>query len=85
MLLIHMQVTSTYTPVPRGVQVWVTDKDSAHAQQLATDALAAEGWSLVQIDSCVVTSADDYFRPCPSKQAFERAQANTVAWRFDDE
>lgn len=85
MLLIHMQVTSTDHPVPRGVQVWVSDTNPARAQQLATDALGAEGWAMVQIDSCVPTSADDYFRPCPSKQAFERAQADNVAWRFDDE
>lgn len=85
MFLIHMQVTTTDHPAPRGVQVWVTETDSVRAQQLATDTLGAAGWSLLQIDSCGVTSADDYFRPCPSKQAFERAQADTVAWRFDDE
>lgn len=85
MLLIHMHVTSPAVTAPRGVSVWVSTDDSAQAQHLAAEALAAEGWALASIDGCVETSADDYFRPCPSQQAFERARAATVAWRFDDE
>lgn len=85
MLLIHMYVTSPSAAAPRGVSVWVANDDTAQARHLASDALAAEGWSLLRIDGCVETSADDYFRPCPSRQAFERAQSATVAWRFDDE
>lgn len=85
MQLIHMRVYSTEHRTPRGVSVWVDNADQAQAQQFAIQALAAEGWSLAQIDSNAVTTADDYFRPCPSQQAFIRAQTVGVTWRFDDE
>lgn len=85
MQLIHMQVYSTEHSTPRGVSVWVESANPAQAQQLAIQALAAEGWSHAQIDSNAVTTADDYFRPCPSQQAFIRAQTMGVTWRFDDE
>lgn len=85
MQLIHMQVYSTEHSTPRGVSVWADNADPPQAQQLAIQALAAEGWTLAQIDSNAVTTADDYFRPCPSQQAFIRAQTAGVTWRFDDE
>ena len=85
MQLIHMQVYSTDPKAPRGVSVWVETQDPTQAQSRATQALAEEGWTLVEIDSNTETTADDYFRPCPSQQAFLRARSAGVSWRFDDE
>lgn len=85
MQLIHMLVYSSEPSGSRGVSVWVETRDPAQAQQLATQALADEGWTLAHIDSNTETTADDYFRPCPSQQAFIRAQTAGVSWRFDDE
>lgn len=80
-----MQVYSNEHGALRGVSVWIDDADPAQAQQLATQSLATEGWSLAHIDSNTETTADDYFRPCPSQQAFIRAQTAGVSWRFDNE
>jgi hypothetical protein len=85
MQLIHMQVYSEDSSAPRGVSVWIETQDPAQARQIAIQALATEGWNLAQIDSSTETTADDYFRPCPSQQAFLRAQTAGVSWRFDDE
>jgi hypothetical protein len=69
----------------RGVSVWVVASDATQARALACSRLAEAGWTVVQIDSVTETTADDYFRHCPSQQAFLRAQSEGVAWRFADE
>ena len=85
MRVLQCQVNGPTGQPVRGVSVWVEtdDPDSAHTRAVA--ALAAVGWEVARVTSNVPTSADDYFRPCPSQQAFARAQTEGVAWRFDDE
>lgn len=85
MHLLILQVQSHADATLRGISVWVEAADSTQARTLASSRLAEAGWTVVRIDSETETSADDYFRPCPSQQAFLRAQADAVAWRFDDE
>ncbi len=85
MYLLIMQVQSQSDSALRGVSVWAEAADAVQAQTLASARLAEAGWSIVSIDNVAETSADDYFRPCPSQQAFERAQTEVVAWRFVDE
>lgn len=85
MLLISLEVRAPAQTYARDVSVWVDDTDMARAQERAVQALAAEGWALVTLKGATETTADDYFRPCPSQQAFLRAQTVGVAWRFDDE
>lgn len=69
----------------RGAGAWVETADADEAQRRAAAALAAAGWVVEKVLSNEVTTADDYFRACPSQQAFVRAQADGFAWRFDDE
>jgi hypothetical protein len=85
MLLIRLEVRAPGQPRTRGVSVWVDEHDIARGQERAARALAAEGWSLVAVLDALETTADDYFQPCPSQQAFQRASRGGVAWRFDDE
>lgn len=85
MLLIHMYVRPQTGGTERGVSVWVEADGAAEAERRAGTALASEGWIAERIESVVETSADDYFRSCPSQQAFQRAQSSGLAWRFDDE
>lgn len=85
MLIISLEIRAPAQARPRGVSVWVDDTDIARARERAMQALAAEGWELVRFNAAMETTADDYFRPCPSQQAFQRAQTAGVAWRFDDE
>ncbi|MBI5463239.1 MAG: hypothetical protein HY941_13725 [Gammaproteobacteria bacterium] len=84
LLVMHVQA-HTGGGATRGVSVWVDAADATQARTLAVDHLADAGWSVLRIDSETETTADDYFRPCPSQQAFQRAQAAGVSWRFDDE
>ena len=83
--LFNMQVQSRADATVRGISVWVDGLDSTQALALACSRLAEAGWTVVHIDSETETTADDYFRPCPSQQAFLRAQSEGVAWRFADE
>lgn len=83
MRLLHFQVEAHGTI--RGVSVWIEHADPERARSDASAALAAAGWTVRSLDSNETTSAEDYFRPCPSQQAFTHAQAEGVAWRFDDE
>lgn len=85
MLLISLEVRAPAQVRTRGVSVWVDDTDSRRARERAVQTLAAEGWELVAFNDATETTAADYFRPCPSQQAFLRAQTAGVAWRFDDE
>lgn len=85
MLIITLDVRAPVQVCPRGVSVWVDDTDVARARERAVQALAAEGWELVTFKAATETTADDYYRPCPSQQAFQRAQTAGVAWRFDAE
>ena len=85
MLFLHAYARGGPTREPRGISIWVDAADGAQAQRQATQALAAAGWELADIDSIMTTTADDYFRACPSQQAFERALVHGIAWRFDDE
>lgn len=85
MRLLHLQVTNLSGAPARGVSVWVDTDDSAHAHERARSVLAAAGWTVVAVDSDDETTTEDYFQPCPSQQAFTRAQAEGLAWRFDDE
>ena len=83
MYLFSMQVQAHTDGTTRGVSVWVDATDSPQAQTLAIARLADAGWTVVRVDSTAETTAEDYFRPCPSQQAFLRAQSEGVAWRFD--
>lgn len=85
MLLINLEVRAPAQPVVRGVSVWVDERDRARAQERAVQALAAAGWATVAVTGAMETTADDYFRPCPSRQAFDQAQTAGIAWRFADE
>jgi hypothetical protein len=85
MRLIHMYVRTASARSARGVSVWVDEADAAAAEQRAIAILGAQGLQLDGIDSSVETSADDYFRACPSQHAFHTAQSTGIAWRFDDE
>ena len=85
MRLLHFLVEPQAGGVLRGVSVWLDETDPERARIDASAALAAAGWVVRDQDSNEETSAEDYFRPCPSQQAFTRAQADGVAWRFDDE
>lgn len=85
MLLLHACARGGPTHERRGISIWVDAVDAAQAQRQATQALTTAGWELVDIDSIMTTTADDYFRTCPSQQAFERARVHGIAWRFDDE
>lgn len=85
MRLLHFQVEPQPGGNARGVSVWIEEADPERARIDASAALAAAGWDVRAMDSNETTSADDYFRPCPSQQAFTRAQTDRVAWRFDDD
>lgn len=85
MRLLHLQVTNPSGTPARGVSVWVDEQNPGQARERARAGLAAAGWTVVAEDSAEETSAEDYFRPCPSQQAFTRAEAEGLAWRFDDE
>ncbi len=85
MLLLLMQVSERDATTARGVSVWVKDSDPSRALAQATAALHAIGLHVLKTGSIVETSADDYFRPCASQQAFMRAEAEGIAWRFDDD
>ncbi len=85
MFLILMHVQSHIDKTPRGVSVWVDTDNAGQAQRMARACLAEAGLRVVRIDSTEETAAEDYFRTCPSQQAFQRAQAEGVAWRFDSD
>ena len=85
MWLMHLYVRAGTAGDVRGVSVWVDAADAASARQQAIAALAAQGWALDRIDDSAPTTADDYFRACPSQRAFRTAQDVGIAWRFDDE
>lgn len=85
MRLLHLLVHLHSGGPARGVSVWVATDDAAQARARARAGLAAAGWTVMEVDSEEPTAAEDYFRPCPSQQAFTRAQSEGVAWRFDDE
>jgi len=70
---------------PRGISVWVEADDDGKARAMASARLAEAGWTVIQIDDETETKAGDYFRACPSQQAFLRAQQEGIAWRFDVE
>ena len=85
MRVLQLQIKAVAGGARRGLSVWVETDDARLAQERAVAALAAAGWSVEQATSNEATSADDYFRTCPSQQAFVRAQEEGVACRFDDE
>ncbi len=64
------------------VSVWVDTLDEDLARQRAIGALKEEGWLPGQVSAVMLTSEADYFRPCESRQAFERARRNGIAWRL---
>lgn len=85
MRLLHLEVRSQAEAAVRGVSVWVDTDDPDQALARARAGLAAAGWTVVSVDSEEETRAEDYFRPCPSQQAFARARTEGLSWRFDDE
>ena len=85
MRVLQCQVNGPTDQPLRGVSVWIQTDDPDSARMRAIAALAAAGWKVARVTSNESTSADDYFRPCPSQQAFVRAQTEGIAWRFDDE
>lgn len=85
MRLLHFQVSAQTGGPSRGVSVWVDGDEPEQARSRAVAGLAAAGWIVMEVDSDETTTAEDYFRSCPSQQAFTRAQTDGVAWRFDDE
>lgn len=85
MLFMHASALGGPTHEARGLSIWVDAADITQARRRAAQALAAAGWKLSDVDSIMETGADDYFRACPSREAFMRARAHGIAWRFDDE
>lgn len=85
MRLLHLTVRSQADASMRGVSVWVDADDPGEAGARAGAGLAAAGWTVISVDTEEETRAEDYFRACPSQQAFTRAQTEGLAWRFDDE
>lgn len=61
--------------------VWVEAADVAQAETRALELAQRERWAVASVESALETRADDYFRACPSQQAFERAQRDGIAWR----
>lgn len=85
MRILQCQVSAAADGPLRGISVWVETDDADSARARAVAALAETGWKVARVTANESTSTDDYFRPCPSQQAFVRAQTEGVAWRFDDE
>jgi len=56
------------------VRAWVRADDTAGAQRSASRDLDARTIKQLTVESCEVTVRADYFRPCESLDAFERAE-----------
>ncbi len=61
--------------------IWVNESDARLAQQRALDALRGAGFQLASVDTVTETGPEDYFRPCESKAAYDRALQEGIAWR----
>lgn len=83
MYLLLLGVQSREGETEQGLSVWSHAPDEASAETAARIALEQAGWELVTVTAVVETSDEDYFRPCASQQAYRRAQAEGIAWRFD--
>lgn len=84
MLLMLVRARSVHDDTERGLSVWIQEPDPAAAEARVRQRLAAAGWTLTTVDGTAETSEEDYFRPCASQQAYRRAVAEGIAWRFDD-
>jgi len=62
------------------VRAWVRADDVAGAQHSASRDLDARAIKQVTVESCEVTVRADYFRPCESLDAFERAEREGAAY-----
>ena len=66
------------------LSVWVNTREAPEAEQRATIALTEAGYHILSVETVQPTSRDDYFRECPSLDAFKRAQQAGIAWRDDN-
>lgn len=80
----RLQVKEPTGDRSRGVSVWVDTADDDQAVSSALAALQQAGWQSIANAVVLETQAEDYFRSCPSQQAYSRAQQQGIAWRFDE-
>lgn len=64
------------------ISVWVKEADANAAAARARATMTEQGYTVDSIEMATPTTADDYFRRCPSREAFERAQIEGIAWRL---
>lgn len=69
---------------PRQVSVWVRGEGADQARETAQAAMRDQGWTVTGLLDLARTDAEDYFRACPSQQAYARACELGLAWRFHD-
>ncbi len=66
------------------ISVWVKDSDADAAAARARAVIAEQGYEVQSLEAVTPTTADDYFRRCPSLEAFEKAQREGIAWRLPE-
>lgn len=73
----------TDNPAGHGsASVWVDSDDIATACKQAEDKLRSEGHAVFTLLDAMPSSRDDYFPPCQSLDAFNRAEKEGIALRY---
>ena len=62
------------------IRAWIAADDAATAERRASHDLGAQAVTQLVVESCEVTVRADYFRPCESLDAFERAERDGTAY-----
>ncbi len=83
MYLVILNARVSDAPV-RLLSVWVKAPDEATAEVRVRELARSENWTITSVDSVNETGTDDYFRVCPSQQAYLRAEREGIAWRLND-
>ena len=61
-------------PQPVVLRCWINVAHSSRAEAAVRKELANRGFDVVAVEACTATTREDYFPPCESLDAFERAE-----------
>lgn len=65
---------------PVRIRAWVRAEDAKTARQRVEDDMVLQSVSGLALEACETTVRTDYFAPCPSLDAFERAARDGAAY-----
>ena len=82
MLFFSFTANASKNNEPASFLVWVDGGEHGVAEARARQLIEEQGWVVQCLEGVSETSRDDYFAPCPSLDAFDRAQSEGISFRI---